>query len=144
MSPFEKTELTLILILSICTCLLSFMLPSQVAIGNLILAASALLLLQSLLRDLFLIARMKRSSKQYKELRCMCLESTIGMTGIIIGAGVVGIGIDQLVAINRYTWVVLIVFIMVMSFLIKDFVIQSSPWCISQDKDHLNILVKWN
>ncbi len=144
MSFLEKSELLLIVIVSICTWLLSAMLPNQLTIGHLALTVSALFLLQSLLRDLCLIAKIKRGtqqSMQYRKVRCLCLESAVGITGIIIGAGIISTGVNQVVTINADIWTLLIIAVMLTSFLIKDFVIHSKPWRITHDKDHLNILV---
>ncbi len=143
MSRFEKTELFIILVFSISSWFFASFLPNQMTVGNLVLTVSALLLLQSLIRDLFLIKQLKRKASQSKEMRCMCLESIVGMTGVILGASVVGVGISQLVTINKMTWALLITLTMVISFLIKDLVVHSKPWRITRDKDHLNILVTW-
>ncbi len=145
MTTLEKIEIALIPIFGIGFWLIAPALPSQLGAGALLLSLSALMLLQSLIRDLFLLANVKRMSQpiKYRAARCMCLESTVGMTGIFIGAGVLGLGVEQLVVIENWEWGALAILIMLAGFTIKDFVIESRPWQIIRDKNHVNILFKW-
>jgi hypothetical protein len=141
----EKIELALIPLLGIVFWLIAPLLPGQLNTGNLLLSMSALLLFQSLVRDLFLLAEMKREPQpaQYRSARCMCLESTIGMTGIFLGAGFLGFGINMSVVLNNWVCGILVVLTLATGFLIKDFVIETNPWRIVRDKKHVNILFKW-
>jgi len=142
---FEKIELALIPLFGVVFWLIAPLLPGQLNTGNLFLSVSALLLFQSLVRDLFLLAAMKREPQptQYRAARCMCLESTVGMTGILVGAGVLGLGIDTPVVINKWVCSILVMLTLATGFLIKDFVIETSPWRILRDRKHVNILFKW-
>jgi hypothetical protein len=141
----EKIELALIPLLGIIFWLIAPLLPGQLNTGNLLLCMSALLLFQSLVRDLFLLAKMKREQQpaQYRAARCMCLESTVGMTGILVGAGFLGFGINMPVVLNKWVYSILVVLALATGFLIKDLVIETSPWRILRDRKHVNILFKW-
>jgi len=141
----EKIELALIPLLGIVSWLIVPLLPSQLNTGNLLLSVSALLLCQSLVRDLFLLTEIEREpqSTQYRAARCMCLESTVGMTGILVGAGVLGLGINMPVVLNKWMCSILVVLTLATGFLIKDFVIETSPWRILRDRKHVNILFRW-
>jgi hypothetical protein len=141
----EKIELALIPLLGIVFWLIAPLLPGQLNTGYLLLSVSALLLFQSLVRDLFLLAEMKREPQpiQYRAARCMCLESTVGMTGILVGTGVLGFGINMPVVLNKWVCSILVMLTLATGFLIKDFVIETSPWRILRDRKHVNILFKW-
>ena len=81
-------------------------LPDKLGVGRLLLGASALLLFQSLARDLWLLAREKRASQPSprRKARCMCVESTVGAMGIVAGAVLLGSGIDRSVGMNNWVW----------------------------------------
>jgi len=141
----EKIEITLIPLFGIIFWLLAPILPGQLNAGNLFLTMSALLLFQSLIRDLFLLAEMKRKPQQvqYSATRCICLESTVGITGILVGAGILSFGINLPVVMNKWMWSILVMLIMAAGYFIKDIVLEIGPWRILRDKNHMNILFKW-
>ncbi len=141
----EKIELTLIPVLGMGFWLAAPVLPDQIGVGRLFLAASALLLFQSLVRDFWLLAREKRTSQPSprRAVRCMCIESTVGATGIVVGAILLGSGITRSVAMDNWVWSVLAMLIMGIGFLMKDYVLEWNPWRIRRDKDHMNIVFTW-
>ncbi|MFA9419595.1 MAG: hypothetical protein ACERLB_05555, partial [Gammaproteobacteria bacterium] len=87
MTKTETIELGLIPVLGAGFWLMAPLLPDRIGAGKLLLWTSALLLLQSLIRDLWLLARQKHNVKPGppKKERCMCVESTVGATGIVAG-----------------------------------------------------------
>jgi hypothetical protein len=125
------------------------LLPGAPSMGNLLLLMSSLLLLQGLVRDLSLLAIAKRSpqsaapERELRAARCMCMESTVGITGILLGIGILGFGINQPIRMADWEWGVLVMLIMSVGFAIKDLVIETAPWRIVRDKDHMNIVFKW-
>jgi hypothetical protein len=145
MTTGEKLELALIPVAGIAFWLLAPALPDRVGFGRLLLAGSALLLFQSLVRDLWLLARSRRMQEvaPQRAVRCMCIESTVGATGIIAGAIVLGAGITHPVAVSALGWSVSVMLIMSIGFLIKDYVLEWSPWRIRRDRDHMNIVFTW-
>ena len=145
MTRLEKMEVALIPVVGVATYLLAYKLPAQISLGHLLLTASVMLLLQSLLRDLLLLAKTKRSVSEHtaKTARCMCLESTVGMTGVLAGIGVLGLGISNTLIMNNVGWSALIMVMLTSGFLIKDWLIESRPWRLVRDKDHLNIIFTW-
>jgi hypothetical protein len=70
----------------------------------------------------------------------MCAESTIGMTGIIAGVAILGVGINYL---SQLGWYILFMVVMTIGFLIKDYVIEWNPFHLRKDKDHINIVFTW-
>jgi hypothetical protein len=152
MTTFEKIELGLIPLAGLAFYLfapaLPLLFPAQLGVGRLLTLISALLLFQGLVRDVFLLAKQKRMAQHQqapKPLRSMCLESTVGVLGLLLGAGLSGVGWDSdpPLVMAAWAWGVLVVLIMSVGFAMKDLVIDSRPWRIRRDKDHMNILFKW-
>lgn len=142
MSKLEKFELLLILIAGLVVFLVAPYLPHEMTIGGLLLMASALLLLQSLIRDVSLLRLAKDSMKssEKRTMRCMCLESTFGMTGILIGIGILSSGFNPLISLGQWDWEIVSLATLLIGFLIKDFILLTQPLRIVRDKDHLNIV----
>ena len=145
MTKLEKIEIGLIPVAGLLTWACAPWLPEVPGVGHVTLMMSALLLLQSLLRDLSILAgtKSRKQEGQVRTMRCMCVESTVGMTGVLIGAGLFGLGFGPVVALNAYAWALAAALTLTTGFLIKDFVLQTDPWRVVRDKDHLNIVVAW-
>jgi hypothetical protein len=73
----------------------------------------------------------------------MCLESTLGLSGVLIGVLLTVIGVNRPVPLSPEVWPVLIGGIMLFGFLIRDVVITWSPWGIRKHPAHGSILVVW-
>jgi hypothetical protein len=145
MTTGEKVELALIPVFGAGLWLMAPELPDKVGVGNLLLGASAFLLLQSLIRDLWLLAREKRAAQlsPRRKTRCMCVESTVGATGVIVGIILLGSGIDRSVVMNDWIWSPLVMVVMGIGFVIKDYVLEWSPLRVRRDREHVNIVFTW-
>ena len=44
---------------------------------------------------------------------------------------------------DRWVWSLLAASVMILGFVMKDFVLEWSPFRLRRDKDHLNIVVAW-
>ena len=145
MSVAEKAELGLIATVTIFFGVAADALPGRMAVGNLLLGASALILLQSLLRDLWLLAKARRNPPPNppRTGQCMCVESTVGITGVVAGLILVTCRIGTTVPMGRWGWGVFALVALGMGFLMKDYVVEFKPWRIRRDKDHVNIIVRW-
>jgi hypothetical protein len=142
----EAVELCLIPLIGAVTWWLAFMLPLRIAVGKLLLWAAALLLLQSLLRDLWLITRARRRAQQGippRVAQCMCVESMVGMSGIVVGLMLLSFGIGKSVSMARWAWSASAILVLGLGFVMKDYVLEAKPWRLRRDKDHINIIVKW-
>lgn len=119
--------------------------PSPTPLWQIVLGVSALLLLQSLVRDvaILLYSRRSASNEPRKEVQCFCLESTVGATGIIAGAMLVGLGGSTHVIISRWDFVLIVAGTMALGFIIKDLVISWKPLGLRREKNHLNLIVRW-
>lgn len=144
MTTAEKIELALIPLLGMCSWLIASEFPMHMNIGQLLLAISAFLLLQSLIRDLWLLANQRgKQPDLQRKIRCMCAESTIGLTGIIMGIVLLGSGIDFSLPMSNLSWSILVMAIMSLGFIMKDYVIEWNPFRVYKDLNHINIIFTW-
>ena len=145
MSILERLELGTIAVLTVTIWFSAPLLPFHIRVANLVLLLAGLLLLQSLIRDLsiLLIQRKYFHTTPRRAARCMCVESTIGATGVLLGVGLIGLGVSSTVTMGQIPWTVAGFATTVIGFLIRDLVIQWSPWEVRREKDHLNIIFSW-
>ena len=109
------------------------------------LGLSALLLAHSLVRDIAILLRSRRSASTglRKEAHCFCLESTVGSIGIVTGAMLAGFAGSTQVEIRRWSFSMAVTGIMILGFFVKDLVISWSPFGVRRETDHLNLIVRW-
>ena len=145
MTTAERIELALIPLVGVAVWLIAARLPAQIGIGSLLLAASVLLLLQGLIRDLWLLFKRRQESQTglRQEALCMCVESTVGVTGVVAGLIVLGSAADSTLFVGRPLWSILAVAVLIIGFAIKDFVFEWRPFRIRRDKDHVNLIFSW-
>jgi hypothetical protein len=145
MTRAEWIEVLVIIALTPVSWLVWPYLSSPMPIWQIVLGASALLLAQSLVRDVAILFRSRRSAanEPRKEAQCFCLESTVGATGVVVGAALAGLGGSTPVAISRWDFFLAGAGTMVLGFLIKDLVISWKPFGLRREKDHLNLIVRW-
>jgi hypothetical protein len=114
------------------------------AVWQIVLDASALLLAQSLVRDVAILFRHRAAQNQpRKEAQCFCLESTVGATGVVAGAALAGLMSSTQIAVGRWEFFIAVAATMTFGFLIKDLVIAWKPFGVRREKDHLNLIVRW-
>ena len=73
----------------------------------------------------------------------MCVESTLGVTGVIAGLALVGSGVDSRVAVSAALISFVAIGVLGIGFAIKDLIFEFRPFRIRRDKEHLNIVVRW-
>ena len=145
MTHAERTELALIPVAAATTWTLAARLPTAPGVGTLLLVGAVLLLLQGLLRDLWLLWRRRTAppAGQPRRMACLCLESTLGSTGVLAGLVVLGSGLPWRLALPAWGWGLLVGGVLALGFAIKDVVIALRPLRVVRDPDHLNIVVGW-
>ena len=143
MTTAEKIELLLIPIVAAVVWQLAFLLPSKMNLANILLYSSVLLLVQGLLRDIWLLIQSRSNSGEKKEAQCMCLESIVGMTGVVAGILLLGFTSSQQITITALGYATIVFLVTVVGFLMKDLVLQWNPIAIKKEKDHMNVIVKW-
>ena len=139
----EKVELALIPAASLAFLLVAPLLPKQIDLGSLLLFASVVLLTQSLLRDLWLLASIRREAAHEQAAQCMCVESAIGASGVIVGIVILGAGIEDPINMPGSAWALCVLAVGLSGYFIKDFVFEWNPWSVRREKNHMNILVRW-
>jgi len=145
MTRAEWIEIFAIAIVAAASWPASKIFHSAIPLWQTVLGASALLLAQSLVRDVAILFRSRhlKSNEPRKEAQCFCLESTIGLTGVIAGLALIGLGSSHQIAISRWEFSIAIAGMMILGFIIKDFVISWNPFGLRREKDHLNLIVRW-
>ncbi|MEO0797056.1 MAG: hypothetical protein AAFX93_18015 [Verrucomicrobiota bacterium] len=142
MKIHERVELVLIPCLVAGVYILGQLLPYQLDIGWSFALAALILLVQGFFRDLYLLYRQRTVERDApkKRMKCMCLESTLGMFGIGLGIFLTLLLPDYSFPISRWGWSLLVGAVMVFGFLTKDIVITWNPFGIRRDPDHMNIV----
>ncbi len=145
MTRGEILELGLIPLAGAALWLSAPALPSRTDFGTLLLLASSLFLAQGLIRDLCLLAEAKRHLPEpgSRVSPCMCLESAIGLTGVLSGLALLGVGLSGRIAMTPGRWTFAALAVLLTGFALKDFVFEWSPWRIRREKNHLNVIFRW-
>jgi len=145
MTAREKGELVLIALAISGSATLYTRLPAKLNSGDIVLYASILLLAQGLVRDLWIkFASPKPAAKPDLPHAtgpiCMCVESTVGVLGVIIGLMLVFAGTQTPVKLAAWFWPVMVGGVLIVGYLIKDFVLDWRGKRIRREKDHQNIV----
>lgn len=145
MTPAEKVEAALIPVIGIASWFAAGWLPTTISVGALLLGASVLLLGQGLVRDLWLLSQRKQGSQEgaRQQALCMCVESTVGATGVVAGLVVLGSTMDSTLSTSPVVASIVVTGVLVMGFAIKDLVLEFRPFRIRRETDHLNIVFSW-
>ncbi|ODU51220.1 MAG: hypothetical protein ABS98_07290 [Lysobacteraceae bacterium SCN 69-48] len=145
MTRAERLELALIPLAAAAAWGVAARLPDAPGLGDLLLAGAVLLLLQGLLRDLWLLWRRRAlaAAAQPRRMPCLCLESALGTTGVLAGLVFLGSGLAWRMAMPDWGWSLLVAVVLALGFAIKDLVIALRPLRLVRDADHLNIAVGW-
>jgi hypothetical protein len=145
MTRAQWIELAMIFIVAIIGWLVWPHFSIAMPLWQIVLGASALLLAQSLVRDIAILIgqRHSASNQPRKEAQCFCLESTVGATGVVAGAALACLMSPKQIAIGRWEFLIVIAGTMILGFLIKDLVISWNPFGLRREKNHLNLIVRW-
>ncbi len=140
----EKVELGLIFLATGIVWAAAPLLPSTLTVGKMLFFLTLLVFVQSLVRDLYRLAASRRMAASEKvEMQCMCLETTLGVTTLLLAVVLMACGIGRPLVWTRWEMTELTLVAMVGCFLIKDLVLEWNPWRIRYDKNHINIIVRW-
>jgi len=143
MKTAHKTELILIALITMTTAMLHQRLPQRMETGFFILTLGLLFLGQSLVRDLWLLSRKREASQPKRTVRCMCLETGVGVIPVIVSAILMFGGFSRPIALPAWAWILGVPATMLACFWLKDYVFEWSPWRIRRDDDHINIIFTW-
>jgi hypothetical protein len=144
MTQSERIELALIAASALVVWQLRAYLPATFTLAESVLGLSALLLGQGLVRDVIILLRAPNRSadKPRQQAQCMCLESTVGATGVVAGI-VLMLALTDLGMWNRNVFLLAALSTMLIGLLLKDVVVTWSPLGFKKERDHLNLIVRW-
>jgi hypothetical protein len=145
MKTREKIELSLIPVAVAATGLAGRWLPAQLGTGELLVIACLIWLVQGGLRDLWLLYLLKSrpATAPRRKLACMCLESSVGLTGVVLGVVLALCGVGGHIMLNPGRWMLLAAAVLALGFLAKDLVISWRPLGVRRDPDHHSIIFTW-
>jgi len=145
MKTREKVELGLIPVVVAGVGAAARWLPMRLGVGELLTIACLAWLVQGGLRDLWLLYLLKSrpAAAPRRKLACLCLESSAGLTGLVVGVGLALSGTGGQIALNAGRWMLLAVGVLTLGFLAKDFVISWRPLGLRRDPDHHSIVFTW-
>jgi hypothetical protein len=145
MKTCEKVELGLIPAAVIAVGLAGPLLPGRLGTGELLAFACLTWLMQGGVRDLWLLYSMKfrPAATPRRKIACMCLESSAGLTGILVGVGLTLCGAGGSITLNYRRWMLVTGGVLTLGFLAKDMVISWRPLGIRRVPDHHTIIFTW-
>lgn len=145
MKTREKVELGLLSVAVGTIGVTGGFLPVRMGTGELIAIGCLTWLVQGGVRDLWMLYLLKTrpATAPKRKLACMCLESTAGMTGLIIGLLLVASGLGGEVALTPLRWTLLVGAVFAVGFLAKDLVISWRPLGVRRDPEHHSIIFTW-
>jgi hypothetical protein len=119
--------------------------PETMELGSLLAVAALALLGQGLLRDLWLLAQPRRraSNEPALEVSCLCMESTLGLSVVVVGVVLTATGISLPVHLPGWVWPLVAAVVWFGGYTINDVVIHWSPWKLRRVKDHGSLIVRW-
>lgn len=145
MTRAEKVESGLIVLAVAGVAAGAVHLPERLEAGSFCAVAALALLGQGLLRDLWLLAKQRKAGRgvRHEEARCMCLESTAGLGGVLAGVLLTALAVPCAITMAKWAWPLGAGLVWGAGFAIKDVVIQWKPWKVRRVQDHGSILVRW-
>ncbi|MBP6508433.1 MAG: hypothetical protein KA257_12785 [Opitutaceae bacterium] len=145
MKTREKVELALIGVAFVLVTLAHRHLPARMSVGALLVVGCLGWLVQGGLRDLWLLylTKTRADSAPQRRFACMCLESSAGFTGVVIGVLLVLTGVGGEVTLGAGAWLTFAAAVMLLGFLVKDYVITWRPLGLRREPDHHTFIFTW-
>lgn len=136
MKPAEKLEVAALAAVAGWALFAPF--PPRVALADLLLGGAAFLLLQGLLRDLWRLRseRGAASAVVRAPLRCVCLESTVGVGAIVSGCLLLFGWAPIVLDVSRFTWPAGIAALGAFGFLTRNLVLDWTTRRLRRDPHH--------
>lgn len=146
MTRADKIELMAVATATLATLALSPALPRTLAMGEVALTASALLLAQGLVRDLFIKFGRRPAGEACtvgngvaSQSNCMCMESSLGMVGIIAGVVLLLTVVPRNVHLHWSFWPALVAGVGLAGFFMKSIVIDWKSRRLRRVADHRQV-----
>lgn len=140
MKTADKTELVLAACVVATSAFFRQHLPQRMELGYFVLALGLLFLVQTLLRDLWLLFRLRKMDRESMPAApCMCLESAIGFIPVITALILLSAGASHPIHLPPWAWPLGAAIVLLTGFGLKDYVFEWGPWRIRKDPDHINL-----
>ena len=144
----DKLELGIITFVSIGLYLFDVGAPSEVYLGLGAVWLAAIIFIQSLIRDLSIMARKsvshrKNAKQNAPESRCLCMESVAGISVLLTGFLLMFAGNATVISVDGILKSVIVFVVLVLGFSMRSLVVFLKPLRIRSEKQHMNIIVKW-
>lgn len=145
MKTREKIELGLIPLAVVLVGWSSSRLPARLGVGALLVIACLGWLVQGGVRDLWLLylTKTRADSAPRRKVACMCVESTFGLTGLLVGLGLALAGLGGEVMLTPSRWMILTAAVLAVGFAAKDYVIGWRPLGIRREPEHHSFIFTW-
>jgi hypothetical protein len=140
-----RIELALVTVTVVALAMVVRQWPVKLAAGQFILVLSVVFLVQTLLRDIWLLLRHRLypPQNQARKSQCFCLESMVGLSGVCLGLALIMTNLGNSITLERTTWLFSISTTMLVCYWLRDYVFSWNPWRIYKDPDHANIILAW-
>lgn len=137
LTRMEWTEIVLIVVALVVAWLTVPVDAWSLPFGKVVGYSAALLLAQSLVRDVvrLWVDRNKEGAPK-RRIGCLCAESTIGLLMVVIAIGLSLIGISQAVTVGRMEVTIAGAVLLFGGFFAKDFIV-----IVRREKDHGSVVV---
>ena len=143
MSPAEKIEVGAIVVIVGVVAGIRSQLPARLELGDAVLFAAALLLVQGLIRDLARVRAARRLAAQSpRKVTCMCAESTIGATAIFAGLILVFLLTPVILRPPAFAWPISFAAVTLFGFATRHLVLDWRERRFRWEPDH-NVTVAW-
>jgi len=138
-------ELCFIFLIGFLCYLVTLPWPDSISIGRFVLSMAVLFLVQTLLRDLWLLGQQKSANgaRRNQERAAFCVESAVGISAVVAGCGLLFLSTPITVSLSSPGWSIAVFSTLLLCFLLRDYVIQWRPWRVYKEPDHINIVVRW-
>jgi len=139
----DKIELSLIALAALLTFMVQPILPYRMSLGMFILVFAVCLLVQSLIRDLVKLYIIKKNRHKPEKLNvvCMCVESIVGLSVVIVGLCILFIGLPYSVRFPDWYWPAFTGVTWLFGFVIKNYVLDFTNWRIKRVAGHHNFII---
>ncbi|MEO7413571.1 MAG: hypothetical protein ABIZ81_09445 [Opitutaceae bacterium] len=145
MTTPEKVELSLIPVAVAVVGIGARFLPERLGVGKVLTISCLAWLVQGGLRDLWFLYRLRSrpAMRSGPKVACMCLESSLGLSGVLVGVVLALFGSGGSMELSQKGWMLLTTGVLVLGFLAKDFVVSWRPWGIRREREHHSFVFTW-
>lgn len=144
----DRGEAALIVVAAAAAALLHPWFPASSRLGLLVLAGAATLLAQGLVRDLWILqqrrqrrARPAPPAGPPRGAACACVESTLGLTGVVVGGALLFAGAGGRISLPAWFWPAFVLCVGGLGFALRELVVDFGRLALRRERDHSSLRV---